>query len=242
MHERGAAYLTRTEPVATWMATLDATTLAVLDLRPAPDPSPSLYGWSIASDRHGTYLFAQCHRQFGFGFLGHDPCTAEVRVARLPRGDLDAIPRYWDGRSWVADPARAVDIAPPTGPGGEARVINPMQITFAHGRWIAVTKEGDWWGSTIYLDRASRPTGPWTTTATITPEPLGDEDEMNTYFASVVVGALAHGRHRPQQQPLGRSPVGGLPPDVPRRAAGDVEPPPPARTADPATHLVALSD
>ena len=37
-------------------------------------------------------------------------------------------------------------------------------------------------------------------------------------------GALAHRRHRPQQQPVGRSPVGGLPPDVPLRAVGDVEP------------------
>ena len=159
----------------------------MLDLRPAPDPRRRrCTGGRSHPTGTATYLFAQCHRQFGFGFLGHDPCTAQVRVARLPRGDLDAIPQYWDGRTWVADPARAVDVAPTTGPGGEARVVNPMQITFAHGRWIAVTKEGDWWGSTIYLDRASRPTGPWTTTATITPEPLGDADEMNTYFASVV--------------------------------------------------------
>jgi hypothetical protein len=146
----------------------------------------ALYGWSIASDRHATYLFSHCNRQFGFGLLGHDDCTGAVRVARVPRGQLDAPLRYWDGRSWNPDPGRAVDIAPAIGPGGETRVINPMQITYAHGRWIAVTKEGDWWGSTIYLDRASRPTGPWTTTATIRPAPLGDPEDTNTYFASVV--------------------------------------------------------
>ena len=86
----------------------------------------------------------------------------------------------------MADPARAVNIAPSTGPDGEARVINPMQVTYAHGRWIAVTKEGDWWGSIMYLDRASRPTGPWTTTARVRPAPLGDPDDVNTYFASIV--------------------------------------------------------
>jgi hypothetical protein len=186
MHERGDTYLTRSEPMATWMATLDPATLALRDLRPAPDRSAALYGWSIASDRHATYLFAQCHRQFGFGFLGHDPCVGEVRVARVRRGALDEAPRYWDGRHWVADATRAVNIAPRTGPDGEARAVNPMQITYAHGRWIAVTKEGDWWGSTTYLDRSSRPTGPWTTTARLHPAPLGDPDDVNTYFASIV--------------------------------------------------------
>ena len=107
-------------------------------------------------------------------------------MARVRRGALDAAPRYWDGRAWVADAARAVNIAPATGPDGEAWVVNPMQFTYAHGRWLAVTKEGDWWGSTIYLDRASRPTGPWTTTARLRPEPLGAADDHNTYFASIV--------------------------------------------------------
>ena len=59
-----------------------------------------------------------------------------------------------------------------------------MQITRVDGRWIAVTKEGDWWGDTVYLDRAPSPAGPWTTAAVVQPEPLGPDH--NTYFASIV--------------------------------------------------------
>jgi len=186
MHERGDHYLARSEPVATWMVTLDSVTLAVLALGPAPDASAALYGWSVASDRRFTFLFSHCHRQFGFGLLGHDPCTAEVRVARLPRGELDGTPQYWDGHDWVDDPVRAVNVAPTSGPDGERRVVNPMQFAYANGRWLAVTKEGDWWGTTVYLDRAARPTGPWTTASRLRPRALGDPSEHNTYFASVV--------------------------------------------------------
>ena len=62
-----------------------------------------------------------------------------------------------------------------------------MQIAHVDGRWIAVTKEGDWWGDTIYLDQAPSPTGPWTTEEVLTPTPLGPDH--NTYFASLVPGA-----------------------------------------------------
>ena len=34
-----------------------------------------------------------------------------------------------------------------------------MQIAHVDGRWIAVTKEGDWWGDTIYLDQRRRRPG-----------------------------------------------------------------------------------
>jgi hypothetical protein len=187
LRERGSTYLSQTEPVATWVATIDPATLAVLGLEPAPDPGPGMYGWSVASDDAHTYLYGHCYRQFGYGFLGHDRCAAEVTVARTARGDLDGPLRYWDGEAWVADPAAAANIAPAAGPDGTPRKINPMQIAYVDGRWIAVTKEGDWWGDTIYLDRAPAPTGPWTTEGVVRPEPLGPEH--NTYFASLVPGA-----------------------------------------------------
>jgi hypothetical protein len=188
LHERGNRYLAHSEPVATWMATIDATTLTLISFTPAPDDGPNLYGWSVASNRDHTYLFGHCYRQFGFGFLGHDPCTAEVYVARVPRGHLDDHPQYWNGNSWVTDAASAVNIAPQTGPDGEHRGVNPMQVSFVNGKWIAVTKEGDWWGNTIYLDRAPAPTGPWTTTARLPATPLGSPDTFNTYFASLLPG------------------------------------------------------
>ena len=189
MRERGARYLTHSEPVATWMATIDPVTLTPINFTPAPDPSPNLYGWSVASDNDHTYLFGHCYRQFGYSFLGHDPCTAEIRVARVPRGDPDRTPQYWNGTTWVPDPSSAVNIAPTTGPDGERRGINPMQFAYLHGRWIAVTKEGDWWGRTIYLDHADTPTGPWTTMSRLEAMPLGPANEYNTYFASFIPSA-----------------------------------------------------
>ena len=105
-------------------------------------------------------------------------------MARLPLGDLGAALQYWDGSGWVAEPAAAANIAPQTSPDGAPRTVNPMQITRVDGRWIAVTKEGDWWGDTVYLDRAASPVGPWTTAATVQPEPLGPNH--NTYFSSIV--------------------------------------------------------
>ena len=59
---------------------------------PAPDAGTALYGWSVASDDRFTYLYGHCYRQFGFGFLGHDGCTAAVTVARVPRGEVRTSP------------------------------------------------------------------------------------------------------------------------------------------------------
>jgi hypothetical protein len=188
LRERGDRYLAHSEPVATWMATIDATTLAPLNFAPAPDNSPNLYGWSVVSDLDHTYLFGHCYRQFGFGFLGHDPCTAEIRVARVRRGHLDDVPQYWNGTSWVTDAASTVNIAPRVGPDGERRAVNPMQFGYLNGHWLAATKEGDWWGDAIYLDSAPRPTGPWTTTARLPATLLGPPDTYNTYFASLHPG------------------------------------------------------
>jgi hypothetical protein len=184
LRERGDRYLSGSEPVATWMATIDPVTLGVVAFAPAPDPGAGLHGWSVAADEEHTYLYGHCYRQFGHGFLGHDPCAASLTVARVAGHDLDRAPEYWDGRDWVADPAAAADVAPHTGPDGERRTVNPSQVRRFSDAWLAVTKEGDWWGSTIYLDTAPAPAGPWTTGATLAAEPLGPTDTFNTYFAS----------------------------------------------------------
>jgi hypothetical protein len=181
--ERGSHYLANATPVATWIATVDAATLQPIAFEPAPDLSAALYGWSVASDQRFTYLYAHCYRQFGFGFLGHDPCTANVTVARTSH-DLQRPLQYWNGTRWVPYPGAAANIAATTAPDRTPRTINPTQVTHAADRWIAVTKEGDWWGTRIYLDTALRPTGPWTTVATVNAEP--DDPAENTYFASII--------------------------------------------------------
>jgi hypothetical protein len=188
MVERGSGYLNKTEPVATWMATISLPGLRVVGLRKAPNSSGQLYGWSVVDHGAFTYLYGHCYRQFGWGFLGHAPCAANVKVARVPRGRLDARPAYWTGSRWSPRAGRAVNIAPRVGPRGERRGVNPMQIAFVGGRWLAVTKVDDWFGNSIYLDHARSPAGPWRTSTVVRAPRLGPASAFNTYFASFIGG------------------------------------------------------
>lgn len=188
MREHGPGYLVHTEPVATWLVSIELDTLTVDDVRLAPNPSNELYGWSVVSQGEFTYLYAHCYRQFGWDlfpfadppFRAHDfSCGPDVTVARVPRSDFEALPDYWDGTGWTAEESDAAPVIP-----REGRAVNPSQITLFEGRFVAVTKVGDWWGDTIYLDVAAVAEGPWHTYATVTVAP-GDDDG-NTYFASIV--------------------------------------------------------
>jgi hypothetical protein len=187
MVEHGSAYLTFVEPVATWTVTIDVEDLHIVDRGPAPDASAALYGWSVVSAGEHTYLYAHCYRQFGWdelwfapGVFAHDlDCTADVTLARLPRGMFDAEPEYWDGDGWTDDPALADPVIPT-----EGRAINPTQVELLDGVFVAVTKVGDWWGNEIVLDAAPAPEGPWTTYGTVAVSvPC---DDCDTYFASIV--------------------------------------------------------
>lgn len=186
MFERGALYLSTTEPVGTRIVGVDLATMGITFEGVPPSSSTSLYGFSIASDTSWTYLYGQCHRQFGwdiglFGVRAHDlSCSSHVPVARVPRGQLFAAPNYWDGSTWQPNPARAVAVMPT-----EGRSINPSQIRFDGAEFVAVTKVDDWFGSTIHLDRASSAQGPWTTYAQMPISPKCSVD-CNTYFASWV--------------------------------------------------------
>ena len=189
MRERGPRYLTHTEPVATWSVAIDPDSLDVLAAGLARNPSAELYGWSVVSQGEHSYLYADCYRQFGwdlfpFGdppFRAHDwGCGPDVTVARIPRGEFDARPEYWNGSAWVIDPAEAIPVIPV-----DERPVNPTQVALLDGRFVAVTKVGDWWGDTIVLDVAPNAEGPWHTYETITVEPEC-ERVCNTYFASVV--------------------------------------------------------
>jgi hypothetical protein len=187
MVEHGGGYLRHTEPVATWLVTIDVDDLSVVDQQPAPNDSPDLYGWSVVSAGEHTYLYSHCYRQFGFDPLWFAPstfahdlgCTADVTVARIPLSTFEATPVYWNGWAWVDDPNVAVPVIPADG-----RSVNPTQVTVAGGRFVAVTKVDDWWGREVVLDTAPAPEGPWRTYATVPVEP--ECDGCNTYFASIV--------------------------------------------------------
>jgi len=79
----------------------------------------------------------------------------------------------------VSDRDRATPLSFP----GE-RSVNPVSVQFLDGVFVSASKEGDWWGSTIYLDESSSATGPWTTVAKLTPSERCNG--CNTYFASLM--------------------------------------------------------
>jgi hypothetical protein len=187
MRENGPSYLSFTEPIATWVVTIDVATLQVVDRRPAMDASASLYGFSVESDDTYTYLFAHCHRQFGwdaFPFVSppvyvHDwDCADRMTVARVPLGRFDQPLAYWNGSTWGPNAAAAVNIVP-----GD-RLVNASQMYLLNGKWVAITKVGDWFGTKIEIDVADRPQGPYRNVRTIaTPAKC---DGCNTYFASLL--------------------------------------------------------
>ena len=185
MVERSSGYLDRTEPVATWTVEVDLATMTVGPMERAPNPGDDLYGFSATTDDHHVYLYAQCHRQFGFTEVGHDPCGGDVFVARRPLDAPSSYPlEYWTGEGWSRNSALAVNIAPETGPDGSPRHINPMQVERDGDQWIAVTKVDDWWGDEVHVDTAPSPEGPWVTVAV---EPVSNDDpDVASYFASIV--------------------------------------------------------
>lgn len=196
MRERGSHYLDKVEPVGTWVVRLRFNDLQVVGARPAADAGPSLYGWSVTSDANWTYLYGYCYRQFGWDRLpfgdptrrAHDfDCSADVRVARVPLGHLDDPLRYWDGRTWGTDPSAAVAVMPTGG-----RPINPAQIRRIDGVFLAVTKQGDWFGDTITVDASPSAHGPWTPVTTVRAVPLCAD--CNTYFASFIAAPSRSGQ------------------------------------------------
>ncbi|MFK7919568.1 MAG: hypothetical protein AB8G14_15945 [Ilumatobacter sp.] len=161
MHERGDEYLTRAEPGGTYVARFNPDNWNIEWYGRPANASDDLYGWSIESDDEWTYLFAQCHRQFGydpvFDIGAHDrSCADRVTVGRVPLGRVFDAPTYWNGSAWSADSSAAVAVIPRSG-----RFASPTQIIEKNGRWMAVTKLDDWWGQFVVVESARHPTGPY---------------------------------------------------------------------------------
>ena len=188
MVEHGTHYLERTEPITTRVAVFDLDTDEVLGAVSPADSSASLYGWSITSDADWTYLYAQCHRQFGWQpFIGYDrKCAAIITVARVPRGQPLSPLQYWNGSSWGSDAGGAAPIITTAG-----RRVNADQFVAAGNRFWSVNKEGDWWGDTVYLSWSRSPTGPFQVYRQLGSQPKCDV--CNTYFATWIPPSAAAG-------------------------------------------------
>ena len=98
----------------------------------------------------------------------------------MRRGHLDDRPTYWNGTSWTPDASAAIAVMPRDG-----RTINPAQVRWTGTKFVAVTKVGDWFGDTIYVDTRSHRARPVDDDHDAsTAAPLCDD--CNTYFASLV--------------------------------------------------------
>jgi len=153
-------------PVRTWLAIIDPNTLQQLYFQPAPDSgaTSALYGWSVASDNQYSYLYGHCYRQYANDVSGpgqfDKSCMPNSYVGRVPVGHFDVQPEYWNGSSWVDQATAAKPVL--THP-----IANPMSVQWFGDTWVSVTKAGDWWGNTVFVDVAAQPQGPWTTVQTI---------------------------------------------------------------------------
>lgn len=146
-------------PVGTWVARVNPTTLQVISFTPANNAGTRLYGWSVVSDANYSYLYGHCYRQYinrvdGVGQFDAG-CMPSSYLARVPKGQFGAAPQYWSGRRWTSNRHAAAAVMTR----GHA---NPMDVQRFGNVYVNVTKIDDWWGGVIYVDRASRPQGPWT--------------------------------------------------------------------------------
>jgi len=171
-------------PVATWLATYDVATMRRLSFLPAPDPGVApVYGYAVVDSGDWDYLFGNSFaqnlaREGGFSNGPHS--ATRTYLARVPRGQLEALPSYWDGDGWTGDASRA---SPISSRNWTENLMQPVEIGT---QWISATKTDGFLGSTVTIDVADEPWGPWATVATLPAVPHGDPKDVVTYHASVL--------------------------------------------------------
>jgi hypothetical protein len=154
----------------TWIATISGRDGSILDLRPAPNRGTEpLYGFSVASDDDFTYLFGNTARYF--------TDWATNYLARVPFGEVDQPPTYWDGWGWSPN---AVDAAPiHVGTSATCR----MHVVRRGPEWWATHKRDEFFGNEIELLRAAAPTGPWTVAGRLPTPTISGDGRTCTYDA-----------------------------------------------------------
>ena len=226
MNERGERYLEHTEPVGVFVARFNPANWNIEWYGRPADTSNALYGWSIESDDEWTYLFAHCHRQFGydpvFGGGAHDrSCTQQVTVARVPAGRIFDLPSYWTGSGWSTSRSHAASVVTPKG-----QWTMPSQFLHKNGRWLAITKIDDWFGTDIVIESAVHPAGPYVEIERRRARAKCDHTECNTYFSSWIDGQNLGGPHDVLIASLSHNRWNGEPSWVYRPTYAVVFPPP----------------
>jgi hypothetical protein len=158
------------EPSSTWVASIAWRSLDILDLRPAPNAGVTpVYGFSVASNAHWTYLFGNNHL--------YGRATTDNYVARVPRGELLDEPAYWDGARWVAEPAAAVAVHS----GG--RYARRLAVVRLGRRWLATAKDEEFFGHDLLALEADAPMGPWRVIRRLRLPTKSGDDRTVTYDA-----------------------------------------------------------
>lgn len=173
-----------TLPVRTWMAILDPVTLTQRYFAPVEPHDARLFGWSVVTAGEWSYLYAHCNRQWlngSVGVDGFDPsCSPHWYLARVPAGRFDAPYQYWDGGGWSGDAAAAAPVY-------SRGYSDPMSVQFFGDVFVSVTKHDDWQGTTMSLDVAPAPQGPWRqATVEVTHDDRRCDDECGNYGASLL--------------------------------------------------------
>ncbi|MFK7918856.1 MAG: hypothetical protein AB8G14_12305 [Ilumatobacter sp.] len=152
-------------PVGTWIARYSLPDLQLLDMQPAPDPSRSLFGYSIVSDSEYSYLYGHCYRQFDeAGLIGFDPtCSPHAYVARVPVGAFDQELEYWTSTGWSDNRGDRLPIL-------SSELSMPVSVQRFGDVYVAVSDEGDWFGDDVVIYTSAAPQGPWTEASRFTPE------------------------------------------------------------------------
>jgi hypothetical protein len=150
-------------PVATWLAAYDPQTFAMRRFALAPNAGVyPQYGSAVQTAGGHTYLFGNSNmlNLTIEGGPGAEPFTGtRTYLARVPAGQLTALPQYFTGSTWSDDPAAANPIS------ARWRRSNAMQPRLIDGQWFSVVKRDEWWGGHVVVERASAPEGPWTVIA-----------------------------------------------------------------------------
>lgn len=166
-------------PAGMYVATYNAKTLQRLSFGAAPNSGVNpLYGYAVADDGQFSYLFGNTFEQNLVregGFFGRQHSGTAMYLARVPSGQLTAVPEYRTADGWSLNPADARPFVQ------RYWAENPMQPRFMDGQWVSVAKIDGYWGERMIVEVANHPWGPWTATAVQGLSPRGGDPRMNTY-------------------------------------------------------------
>ncbi|WP_338748563.1 DUF4185 domain-containing protein [Janibacter alittae] len=155
------AFRTLGSSMATFEVPTDRTPRFVGQTPLTPDTTdPRVPAWGAAMWEHDGTLYV-------FGTASNETKTTagwSLHVARTSPDELadpDAW-EYWDGNRWIPDAAGAARTdSSPLIP-AEMGVSHVLSVFERAGSWYAVSKEGDFHGTSLAVWKAPEVTGPWT--------------------------------------------------------------------------------